>query len=58
MDMTNHTVARSYLAAQNYNSLIILGYAAFAIVAIAALYFASIGPGHTEAELAMAVVFP
>ena len=59
MEITNHTAARSYLAAQNYNnSLTILGYAAFAIVAIAALYFASIGPGHTEAELAMAAVFP
>jgi hypothetical protein len=35
-----------------------LGYAAFAIVAIAMLYLASIGPGLTEAELAMATVFP
>ena len=58
MEITNHTATRSYFAAHNYNSLAILGYAAFAIVAIAALYFASIGPGHTEAELAMAAVFP
>ena len=58
MEIANHTAARSYLAAQNYNSLTIVGYAALAIIVIAALYFASIGPGLTEAELAMAAVFP
>jgi hypothetical protein len=52
MEIANHTALRSHLAADN--SLIILGYVAFAIVAIAALYFASSGPGLTEAELAMA----
>jgi hypothetical protein len=35
-----------------------LGYVAIAIVAIAVLYIASTGPGVTEAELAIATVFP
>jgi hypothetical protein len=56
MEIANHTAIRSHLAAGN--SLIILGYVTFAIVAIAALYFASSGPGLTEAELAIATVFP
>jgi hypothetical protein len=38
--------------------LTIVGYAALATIVIAALYFASIGPGLTEAELAIAAVFP
>jgi hypothetical protein len=38
--------------------LIMLGYVAFAIVAIALLDFASSGPGVTEAELAVATVLP
>jgi hypothetical protein len=37
---------------------IVLGYAAFAIVALAAVYFASGGSGFSETELAMAAVFP
>ena len=56
MEFSHHPVIRLHLA--NYNSFIILGYAALAIAAIAALYFASIGPGFTEAELAIATVLP
>ncbi len=52
----NHTAIRSHLAARNYDGLIVL--VAFATVAIAALYLASGGPGLTEAEMAMATVFP
>jgi hypothetical protein len=37
---------------------IVLGYAAFAMVALAAVYFASGGPGFSEIELAMAAVLP
>jgi hypothetical protein len=35
-----------------------LGYAAFAIIALAAIYFASGGPGVTESQLAIVTVFP
>jgi hypothetical protein len=56
MEFSHHPVIRLHLA--NYNSFIILGYAALAIAAIAALYFASIGPGFTEAELAISTVLP
>jgi len=56
MESLDHPAIRLHLA--NYNSFIILGYAALAIVAIATLYFASIGPGFTEAELAISTVLP
>ena len=56
MEFSHHPAIRSHLA--NYNSFIILGYAALAIVAVAALYFAYIGPGFTEAELAISTVLP
>ena len=58
MEITHQNAIRSQLIARNHIGLIMLAYAAFAIVAIAALYFASIGPGLSEAELAMAAVFP
>ena len=58
MKITDHTAIRSGLAVRNYDDLIMLGYVAFAIVAIALLYFASSGPGVTEAELAVATVLP
>jgi hypothetical protein len=41
-----------------HDSWIVLGYAAFAIVALAAVYFASGGPGFSETELAKAAVLP
>jgi hypothetical protein len=58
MEITDHTAIRSHLAVRNYNGLVMLGYVVFAIVAIALLYFASGGPGVTEAELAIATVLP
>ena len=42
----------------DYDRWIVIGYAAFAIVALAAVYFASGGSGFSETELAMAAVFP
>ena len=42
----------------DYDHRIVLGYAAFAIIALAAVYFASAGPGFSETELAMAAVLP
>jgi hypothetical protein len=42
----------------DYDRRIALGYAAFAVVALAAVYFASGGSGFSETELAMAAVLP
>jgi hypothetical protein len=58
MELTDHTAIRSRLAVRNYDGLIMLGYVAFAIVAIAVLYLASSGTGVAEAELAIAAVLP
>ena len=58
MEIADRTAVRSVSAVRKYDSLIMLGYAAFAIVGIATLYFASNGPGVTEAELAIATVLP
>ena len=58
MEIADHNAIQSQSIARNHIGLIMLGYAAFAIVAIAMLYLTSIGPGLTEAELAMATVFP
>ena len=57
MEITDHTAIRSHLAVR-YDGLIMLGYVAIAIVAIAVLYIASSEPGVTEAELAIATVLP
>ena len=58
MKITDYTAIQSYLVIRNYDRLITLGYVAFAIVAVSVLYFASSGPGVTEAELATATVLP
>ena len=58
MEITDHTAIRLHLAVRNYHGLIMLGYVAFAIIAIAVLYIAFSGPGVTEAELAVAAVLP
>jgi hypothetical protein len=52
MEITDSTAIRSHLAIRNYDRLIMLGYVAITIVAIAVLYIAS------EAELAAATVLP
>ena len=58
MEITDRTAIRSHLAVRNHDGLIMLWYVAFAIVAIALLYFASGGPGVSQAELAIATVLP
>ena len=58
MGLTDHSAIRSHLAVRNYDGLIMLGYVAFAIVAIAVLYLASSGTGVAEAEFAIATVLP
>ena len=57
-DLHNAHLRRAADLGVNYDSLIILGYAAFTIVAIAALYFASGGPGVPEAELPITTLLP
>ena len=49
MEITDQTAFRSHLSVRNHDGLIMLGYVAFAIIAVAVLYIASGGPGVTEA---------
>jgi hypothetical protein len=58
MEFVGHAAIRSQLAVRGYDRRITLGYVALAIVALAAVYFASGGPGITEGQLAIATVFP
>jgi hypothetical protein len=58
MEIAGHNSLRSHLAVRDYDGLIKLAYVVFAIIAIAALYFASSGPGVSEAELAIATILP
>jgi hypothetical protein len=58
MEITDPTAIRSHLAIRNYDRLIMLGYVAITIVAIAVLCIGSSGPGVTEAELAAATALP
>jgi hypothetical protein len=48
MEITDPTAIRSHLAVRNYDRLIMLGYVAITIVAIAVLYIASSGPGSPK----------
>lgn len=57
MEIASHA-APSRSAIRDHDRLIMLGYLAFVIVAIALLYSGSTGPGFSEAELAMAAVLP
>ena len=58
MAIAEHTVLQSHLAIRSYDRWILLGYVAFAILAIAAIYFASGRPGITEADLVSAMALP
>jgi hypothetical protein len=44
--------------ARSYDGLIIFGYAAFAVVALVAIYFASGGPSFTDADLSVMAIMP
>jgi hypothetical protein len=55
MEIISHASIRPHLAARNSDGWIMLGYAAFAVVALVAIYFASAGPGVIDANLAMAL---
>jgi hypothetical protein len=58
MEIADHTAIRSRLAVHNHDGLVTLGYVILAIVAIAAIYFASVQPGFTEADLVSAIALP
>src|SRR5262245_33773956 len=55
MEIISHASIRSHSAVRNFDGWIMLGYVAFAVVALVAIYFASAGPGVIEANLAMAL---
>jgi hypothetical protein len=55
MEIISHASIRPHLAARNADGWIMLGYVAFAVVALVAIYFASAGPGVIDANLAMAL---
>jgi len=48
----------SHFGARDYDGWVMFGYVAFAIIALVAIYFASDGPGVTEADLAIATIMP
>ncbi|MCK1617237.1 hypothetical protein IVA96_11380 [Bradyrhizobium sp. 159] len=48
----------SDLTARSYDGLILLGYAAFAVLALAAIYLAAESPGLTSGDLVAAAVMP
>ena len=58
MAIAEHTAFRSHLADRSNDRWILLGYLALAILAIAAIYFASVQPGFTEADLVSAIALP
>ncbi len=49
---------KSHSGIQSYDGGIIVGYAAFAVIALIAIYFACGGPTMTEADLANGLVMP
>ena len=58
MAIAEHTPFRSHLAVRSNDRWFLLGYLAFAILAIAAIYFASTQPGFTEADLVGTIALP
>ena len=58
MAIAEHTASRSHLASNRYGWWIFWGYLALAVLAIAAIYFASGQPGFTEANLLGAIALP
>ena len=58
MEIVGHAVNQPHTIASGYDRRIVLGYAALAIVALAAVCFASGGPGITKSELAFATTLP
>lgn len=59
MTITDRIQNTSYgPTARNYDSLILLGYSAFAVFALAAICLAAAGPGVADGDLVAAAVMP
>jgi hypothetical protein len=58
MTISEHTAFQSHSAIRSNDRWILLGYLAFAILAIVVIYFASVQPGFTEADLVSAIALP
>lgn len=58
MEFVEQSAIRANLAVASYDRWIIVGYAAFAVLALVTVYFAAGGPGVSESQLAIATVFP
>jgi hypothetical protein len=58
MQLAGQVAHRSHFVVEGYNRWIVLGYVAFAIVAVSAVCLASGGPGLAKGELAVAAIFP
>ena len=58
MTIADYVFVRSHATTRDHDGWIMFGYAALAIVAIAAIYLGASGPGASEAEIASAVVLP
>jgi hypothetical protein len=55
MEIAERTATTSH---SNYDRMIMLGYVAFAVIALVAIYFACSGPGLTETDLANGLLMP
>jgi hypothetical protein len=51
-------MGRSAPLVRSYDGSIILGYAAFAVIALVAIYFASGGPGFSASDLSAMAMMP
>jgi hypothetical protein len=58
MEIVERAATGSHVSVGEYRPQIVLGYVAFAIVALVAVYLASGGPGLSESAMAFATVFP
>ncbi len=59
MDIAQRTHAiPSHFTIRGHNGWIVLGYVACAVIALAAIYFGSVGPGTSDGDLAVMAVMP
>ncbi|MGY8664922.1 hypothetical protein Q3C01_21540 [Bradyrhizobium sp. UFLA05-109] len=57
MEIAQHSASMPPLV-RSYDGLIIFGYAACAVILLAAIYFASGGPSFTDADLSVMAMMP
>jgi hypothetical protein len=56
MDIAHRTSAMPFV--RSYDGSIIFGYAAFAVIVLVAVYFASGGPSYSDADLSVMALMP